>query len=75
MRGKSKPTQAQLIMDARHSSYARYSGGMMDETDLLLMQQHYGELAERERATAKPHRYRSNPARAKAYEAEKAKRK
>lgn len=42
-----QPTMAQQIMDARHSSYARYSGGAMDETDLLLMTQHYGELRER----------------------------
>lgn len=47
-----KKTQAQSIMEARRS-YARYPAGMMDETDLLLMQQHYGELAARKKKKRK----------------------
>ena len=40
----SAKTEAQKIMEARHASYANYPGGVVDETDLLLMQQHFGEL-------------------------------
>lgn len=50
---KARKTVAQKIMDARHSSYARYPEGYMDETDLLLMSQHYGELRSRESKPAK----------------------
>ena len=31
-------------MGARHATYANYPAGMVDETDLLLLQQHFGEL-------------------------------
>ena len=37
-------TEAQRIMGARHATYANYPAGMVDETDLLLLQQHFGEL-------------------------------
>ena len=40
-------TEAQKIMEARHASYANYPAGMVDETDLLLLQQHFGELKAR----------------------------
>lgn len=45
-----KKTEAQKIMEARHSSYAIYPNGYMDETDLLLMSQHFGELKERKKS-------------------------
>jgi hypothetical protein len=45
-------TDAQKIMEARHASYANYPGGMVDETDLLLLQQHFGELNARKKAKA-----------------------
>lgn len=37
-----KTTEAMKIFKARHASYA---DAALDETDLLLLQQHYGELA------------------------------
>lgn len=49
-----RKTEAQKIMEARHASYANYPAGVVDETDLLLLQQHFGEL----RARKKPKRER-----------------
>lgn len=57
---KPRKTVAMSIIEARHDSYGH---GMfptyMDETDLLLMSQHYGELKARKAKKGKanaPHR-------------------
>jgi hypothetical protein len=44
-----RKTEAQKIMEARHASYVNYPGGVVDETDLLLLQQHFGELRRMEK--------------------------
>lgn len=46
---KIQETEAMKIFKARRASYAPGVSGFMDETELLLMQQHYGELAAREK--------------------------
>jgi hypothetical protein len=43
----TEKTDARKIMEARHGSYANYPEGMIDETDLLLMQQDYSERSVR----------------------------
>jgi hypothetical protein len=40
---KPKKTAARAIMEARNASYASKPSGMMDETDLLLLQQDFAE--------------------------------
>ena len=42
-----------MIMEARHESYARYPEGYYDETDLLLLSQHFGELEDRKKKNEK----------------------
>lgn len=45
MKTRPRKTEALKIYEARRGSYANYPEGIFDETDLLLLQQHYGELA------------------------------
>lgn len=44
-----RKTKAQKIMEARHATYADYPSGVIDETDLLLLQQHFSELDARKK--------------------------
>jgi hypothetical protein len=53
---KIKKTEAQKIIEARHASYANYPSGFYDETDLLLLSQHYSELIERKKKRGKKKR-------------------
>lgn len=56
-----RKTIAQTIMEGRHGSYANYPEGFYDETDLLLLSQHFGELrARHEKRLRKIAKYRRN---------------
>lgn len=54
---KNRKTEAMKIIEARRGSYATsLPGGYMDETELLLMSQHYGELQSRAKKKGKVRR-------------------
>jgi hypothetical protein len=46
---KNAKTMAWQIMEDRHATYVRYPEGYYDETDILLLSQHCGEIRERKR--------------------------
>lgn len=55
-------TDAGNVLEARRGSYTPMAGGYADETTLLLLSQHHGEIrAQREAAARKARRAKSKP--------------